>query len=206
MPLFSPKRLLKRGQQRLLVHRGVSADPAVDSTTPGDMDQAEDEMGRLEELVKDYERGDIPKIDWLDRMTFRSIEKVHSDESAKSDKLFLYVDMPRFDFPVVYSEQESPLPQPPTPVAPSPAPDHVSALPPNFLSSDPHLWRIFDPDAWRENPVEVKHRKLLRSQRLGDQGRDLKPGPADRDRLNVSQFIQPGLMSRKSSACLRLLH
>ena len=54
-----------------------------------------------------------------------------------------------------------------------------------MLSTDPHLWRVFDPDAWRENPVEIKHRKLLRSQRLGDEGRDLKPGPADRDRLNV---------------------
>jgi phosphatidylinositol 3-kinase len=48
---------------------------------------------------------------------------------------------------------------------------------------------MYDPDAWRENPVEVKHRKLLRSQRLGDQGKDLKPGPVDRDRLNVGQVV-----------------
>ena len=30
------------------------------------------------QLVKDYERGDVTKIDWLDRMAFRQIEKVHS--------------------------------------------------------------------------------------------------------------------------------
>jgi phosphatidylinositol 3-kinase len=54
-----------------------------------------------------------------------------------------------------------------------------------MLSTDPHLWRTYDPDAWRENPIETKHRKLLRSQRLGDEGKDLKPGPVDRDRLNV---------------------
>jgi phosphatidylinositol 3-kinase len=62
-------------------------------------------------------------------------------------------------------------------------------LKPESLSEDPWLWRTYDPDAWRENPVEIKHRKLLRSQRLGDEGKDLKPGPADRDRLNVSDFV-----------------
>jgi phosphatidylinositol 3-kinase len=60
-----------------------------------------------------------------------------------------------------------------------------------MLSTDPHLWRTYDPDAWRENPVEIKHRKLLRSQRLGDEGRDLKPGPADRDRLNEIFKLPP---------------
>lgn len=30
------------------------------------------------QLVKDFERGDILKIDWLDRLTFRQIEKAHS--------------------------------------------------------------------------------------------------------------------------------
>ena len=55
-----------------------------------------------------------------------------------------------------------------------------------MLTTDPHLWKMYDPDAWRENPVESKHRKLLRSQRLGDEGRDLKPVPVERDRLNVS--------------------
>jgi phosphatidylinositol 3-kinase len=84
--------------------------------------------------------------------------------------------------------QESPITLPPAPLLPPPSQvtQNVSALPPKLLSSDPHLWRTYDPDAWRENPVEIKHRKLLRSQRLGDEGRDIKPGPADRDRLNVS--------------------
>lgn len=55
--------------------------------------------------MKDHERGDIVKIDWLDRLAFRQIEQVHQRESAKSDELYLYVDLPRFDFPVVFSEQ-----------------------------------------------------------------------------------------------------
>lgn len=57
--------------------------------------------------MKDHERGDIVKIDWLDRLAFRQIEKVHQRESEASDQLYLYVDLPRFDFPVVYSEQVS---------------------------------------------------------------------------------------------------
>lgn len=102
--------------------------------------------------------------------------------------MYLYVDLPKFDFPVVFSEQESLITFPIQPVIhpPSQNSQPTSALPPNLLSNDPHLWKTYDPEAWKENPVEIKHRKLLRSQRLGDEGRDLKPGPADRDRLNVS--------------------
>jgi phosphatidylinositol 3-kinase len=76
--------------------------------------------------MKDFERGDIAKVDWLDRMAFRQIEAVHAvsplrrdavlawmltasvqAEAAKSDKLFLYVDLPKFNFPVVFSESVS---------------------------------------------------------------------------------------------------
>jgi len=43
-------RTLKRGQQRLLVHRGVEADPKPDTTTPSEVADGTtvDEMGRLE--------------------------------------------------------------------------------------------------------------------------------------------------------------
>ncbi|WVF72152.1 hypothetical protein IAT40_006964 [Kwoniella sp. CBS 6097] len=194
MSLFTSKRTLKRGQQRLYVHRGVEADPKSVTSTPCELaGELEDEMGRLERLVKEHERGDIVEIDWLDSLAFRQIEKAHAAEASKSDKLYLYVDMPGFDFPVVFSEQESSIPLPPAPV-PHPLSQnqqHISVLPPDLLSTDPHLWRTYDPDAWRVNPVEIKHRKLLRSQRLGDQGKDLKPGPADRDRLNEIFRLPP---------------
>jgi len=75
-----------------------------------------------------------------------------------------------------------------------------------MLSTDPHLWRAYDPDAWRDNPIETKHRKLLRSQRLGDEGKDLKPGPVDRDRLNVSDLKVSGAEIRKYSDFPRQHH
>jgi phosphatidylinositol 3-kinase len=55
-------------------------------------------------LVKKYERGDMSKSDWLDKLAFRKMEEIHSAETAKSENLFLYIDLPRFDFPVIFSE------------------------------------------------------------------------------------------------------
>lgn len=78
MTLFRPDGTLRRGQQRLFVHRNKEADPGPDTTTPSEVHTIKDEMGRLEKLVKAYERGDIPKIDWLDRLAFRKIEQVHA--------------------------------------------------------------------------------------------------------------------------------
>lgn len=47
---------------------------------------------------------------------------------------------------------------------------------------------VNDPDLVRDNPVEAKHRRLVRSHRNGPLDRDLKPNPKIRDELNVSAF------------------
>jgi phosphatidylinositol 3-kinase len=44
---------------------------------------------------------------------------------------------------------------------------------------------ILDHEIHRENPVEAKHRRLVRSHRNGPLDRDLKPNPKIRDELNV---------------------
>ena len=103
MRLFGKKCTLKKGKQRLFLWRGTHADGRSESETPSKVG-LKDEMGRLEKLVKQQERGDMPRLDWLDKLAFRQIEKIHAAESIKSENLFLYVDMPRFDFPVVFSE------------------------------------------------------------------------------------------------------
>lgn len=122
MRLFGKKATLKKGKQRLFLWKGKEADGGVESETPSKIG-LKDEMGRLEKLVKKHERGDITRMDWLDKLAFRQIEQIHAvsrcvsggatsgadavvlqAESDKSDNLFLYIDMPRFDFPVVFSE------------------------------------------------------------------------------------------------------
>ena len=71
----------------------------------------------------------------------------------------------------------------------SSAPVIQTPLPPTAVStnlaSDPHLWAIVDPDVAKENPVEDKHRRLVRSHRSSPYDRELKPNAKIRDELNV---------------------
>ncbi|KAE9389321.1 ARM repeat-containing protein [Gymnopus androsaceus JB14] len=97
----------------------------------------------------------------------------------KSENLYLYIDLPRFDFPVIFSEPESLMNLAST-----------SALPPPILPPAPQtpirlgLWSIIDPDSvTRENPVEDKHRRLVRSHRSGPYDRELKPNAKDMDKI-----------------------
>lgn len=65
-------------------------------------------------------------------------------------------------------------------------------LPPSF-GTDPHLWAVSDPDALRENPVEDKHRRLVRSHRSSPYDRELKPNAKIRDELGVYVVNSPPL-------------
>jgi hypothetical protein len=47
-------RTLKRGQQRLRVHRNKEADPSPSTTTPSECPEDADEMGRLEEVSHSF--------------------------------------------------------------------------------------------------------------------------------------------------------
>ncbi|KAL5485774.1 VPS34 [Sanghuangporus weigelae] len=180
--LFGKKRTLRRGKHRLYLWQGTEADGSVDTKTPSKMEM-KDEMGRLEKLVKKYERGDMPKEDWLDKLAFRKMEEIHAAEAKKSKDFFLYIDLPRFDFPVVFSE-----PEPtnlPTIISATSSPQASVTPVAGSLLSDSSLWQIVDPEVGRDNPVEDKHRRLIRSQRSGVLDRELKPNAKDRDELAV---------------------
>ncbi|KIY42834.1 phosphatidylinositol 3-kinase [Fistulina hepatica ATCC 64428] len=182
--MFGKKCCLRRGKHRLFLWPGVEADGSVETTTPSKTGEL-DEMGRLEKLVKKYERGDLPKSDWLDKLAFRKMEEIHAAETERSPNLFLYIDLPRFDFPVVFSEPESTnlastsMTAVPSVIAVPQTPATASAS-----AFDSHLWSIVDPDAARENPVEDKHHRLVRSHRSGPYDRELKPNAGIRDDLS----------------------
>ncbi|KAI0709903.1 atypical/PIKK/PI3K protein kinase [Earliella scabrosa] len=181
--LFGKKWTLRRGKHRMILWPDREADGANESTTPSKMGQR-DESGRLEKLIKKYERGDLPKSDWLDTLTFRKMREIHKAETEKSENLFLYIDLPRFDFPVIFSEPDAPsVPSTSsavTPVVATPAPPVT-----NTFTADSHLWAVVDPDIARENPVEDKHRRLVRSHRSSPYDRELKPNAKIRDELSV---------------------
>ncbi|KAI0648895.1 atypical/PIKK/PI3K protein kinase [Trametes meyenii] len=178
--LFGKKWTLRRGKHRLVLWPDREADGANETTTPSKIG-TRDEQGRLEKLVKKYERGDLPKSDWLDSLAFRKMEEIHAAETAKSENLYLYIDLPRFDFPVIFSEPDAsnvPSSSTATPVVVTPAAATSS------FSQDTHLWQIVDPDIARENPVEDKHRRLVRSHRSSPYDRELKPNAKIRDELS----------------------
>jgi phosphatidylinositol 3-kinase len=80
--------------------------------------------------------------------------------------------MPVFDFPLVYDEDLYDLD----------FPMFTRAAEASFI-------KVVDLEMFRENPVENKHRKLVRSHRNGPMDRDLKPNSKIRDDLNVGILI-----------------
>ncbi|KAL9935214.1 hypothetical protein V8E36_005562 [Tilletia maclaganii] len=260
--LFGKKGTLKKAQQRLYLWPGVPADPMMESTTPSKVAGMSDEMGRLEKLVKRQERGDLDTVDWLDKLAFRHIERIHNAEAAASNALFLYIDLPRFDLPVVFCEQEALPPILPSLHHPGQGPGTAPASAAAYTQAygttnsalttttttaaaaaaaaaahhaqgssagypaagsqagttgagaasaggstgtsnaapgtgakqstiDASLFTIADPEIARENPVEAKHRRLVRSHRSGPLDRELKPNAAVRDELNAILAYPP---------------
>lgn len=124
------------------------------------------------------------------------------DEEEEHAGIFhLYVEFPRFDHPIVYTDHEYPAPpistmqgsqsevrlRPPPEVAFGPGIDDDGAD-----ASVGRLVRIYDPEVGiRDNPAESKHRRLVRSHRTGVLDRDLKPNAKIRDELNTIMSYGP---------------
>jgi phosphatidylinositol 3-kinase len=176
-------RTLRTGHQKLKLWLRREADGLSDTTTPGTFTSTS-EMDRLEKLVKRHEQGDLPRLDWLDNLAFRKIERLHTSIKSNgqvSDEVFIYIDFPRFDFPVIYSEPDYPPPL-----------SNLHLSTPSILTKGVvdegeggPVCLVWDPESIRDNPVESKHRRLVRSHRNGPLDRDLKPNPKIRDELNV---------------------
>lgn len=132
--------------------------------------------------------------------------------------MLLNIDLPKFDFPLVFSEHVSqptswtedsmhhnsivghPLMRMYIPTIQQVYESKALASLSNFAGTatnnpTPSLQAIGtgnntiitveDPELIRENPVEAKHRRLVRSHRNGPLDRELKPNPKIRDELAV---------------------
>ncbi|KUI54127.1 Phosphatidylinositol 3-kinase, root isoform [Cytospora mali] len=128
------------------------------------------------------------------------------NQSPGASKFTLNVELPRFDFPVVFADHEY---QPP----PVSSLQHLSASQPDIQLKPPpevmygpgingvghsdsvgsRLVRVYDPEVGqRDNPAESKHRRLVRSQhRHGILDKDLKPNAKTRDELNNLMEYSP---------------
>ncbi|KOS22507.1 Phosphatidylinositol 3-kinase vps34 [Escovopsis weberi] len=191
----------------------------------------------METLFKKHEMGEIPRVDWLDQMVFRSFEKRgleaakssmkmmqrkramngdhtkdeqsgqgDNDEDTPSSAVFvLTIELPRFDFPLVFADHEYDPPpisalQPPSASQslPQRQPEvhfgpGINALGDSSADFSARLVMVYDPEVGqRDNPAEAKHRRLFRSShRHGILDKDLKPNAKVRDELNVILSYSP---------------
>lgn len=170
LPLFTSNCKLRRGRQKLYLWPGFEGDSNYKSLTPGKPLEW-DEVDRLEKLLKKQEAGDLARVDWLDKLAGQAIEKVR-EETFETNKLFLYIDLPKFNFPVVFHELQAPLPNSCIFRNIVPGPSGVPVI-------------VADLEMYRENLVEAKHRRLVRSHRAGPLDKDIKPNAEHRDRINI---------------------
>ncbi|KAB5560208.1 kinase-like domain-containing protein [Coniochaeta sp. 2T2.1] len=127
------------------------------------------------------------------------------DDPKPGPSMFmLNVELPRFDFPVVFADHE----YPPPPIS---SLQHLSSSQSNIILKPPpevqygpgingvadtdegRLIRVYDPEVGaKDNPAESKHRRLVRSQhRHGILDKDLKPNAKVRDELNLIMSYSP---------------
>jgi phosphatidylinositol 3-kinase len=244
IPLFDDDGKLKTGRQKCKVYRHKAADGFSTTTTPSSPppkrrkgnkpdplgpSTEELELERVEVLIKKHEMGEIPRIDWMDQMVFRQLErlKLNAEEAARKravllkankernpsgeedednkeqlddENFILYVEFPRFDHLIVWSDHE--YPPPPISSYPQNTPGNTNPafkpMPevrfgPGIEGADGEgVIRIYDPEVGQTgNPCEDKHRRLIRSHRTGFMDRDLKPNRKIRDELDRIMKKEP---------------
>lgn len=99
VPLFDKDSTLQKGRQKCRLYRHKAADGFSSTSTPStprpqrkginsENDSYSDtpeesELERLEKLFKKHEMGEIPRVDWLDQLVFKAVEKKRKEvESA----------------------------------------------------------------------------------------------------------------------------
>ncbi|KAG8225411.1 hypothetical protein J437_LFUL004611 [Ladona fulva] len=122
------------------------------------------------QLTKKHRNGQMIKIDWLDRLTFREIEMINEKEKRSSDCMYLMVEFPVIEVnsvphAVVYYEKDG---------------DEVYQF---RVQAD--IVTVPDNEILQDNLVESKHHKLARSLRSGVSDKDVKPNATVRDTLNT---------------------
>ncbi len=85
------------------------AGDGVGAATPG---RCAPELHRLQTLAKQHKLGDVPRLDWLDPLSLRTLHELAQREMDGSRALFLSVKWPAFDAAVVFFEPGCDAPPP----------------------------------------------------------------------------------------------
>lgn len=100
VPLFDNDSTLQKGRQKCKIYRHKAADGFSSSRTPAvppprrnrgtgagtrhSLTHDEEELERLEKLFKKHEMGEIPRVDWLDQLVFKAVEKKRQEVEASA--------------------------------------------------------------------------------------------------------------------------
>lgn len=168
--LFDKTGVFRQGLYDLRLWPDVVADGSFHSKTPGKSnDYCNNQMQRLAKLAKKHRNGQIEKVDWLDRLTFREVELINEKEKRNSNCMYLMVEFPE----VLAADQTCSV------IYYEPDGDRKYS----FVQK-PKLVTVPDSEILQENLVERKHHRLSRSARSGLSDRDAKPTANVRDLLH----------------------
>ncbi|KAI8326377.1 phosphatidylinositol 3-kinase [Martensiomyces pterosporus] len=166
--IFEPDSEMVQGGRRLRLTTDKDAAAGKEQSEAGAL-----QYDRIYRVMRKFEDGDIQRVDWLDSLAMEKIAEIEAHEQYQSDSLYIHVTFPKFDFVVVFGETKL---------------DDPAVTQP----ANPKYCLVFDPEAYRDNPAETKHRRLLRGYRSGPLDRELKPNSAIRDQLNAIVRYPPG--------------
>ena len=166
VPVYNTEGILQCGLIDIRLHTGLSDPNELVQQSEEEL-TVRDEMTELARLVKQHHSGEIEKVDWLDRLTFREVEHVNERSKQQNSAYHLSLEFPPavckdMMLSVVYHEEE----------------EQVS-------TSGNDICHIHDPELLMESLVEQKQHKLSRSLRYGPEAKNLKPNPHTKQSLST---------------------
>lgn len=208
LSLFNHKSsTLRSGSHKIPIYTEVNVQSEQDNLNYGTLTG----LTPLEQDLINYENGQYPRINWLDKIALPKIDV--SSNGNRDHDYYLYVELPQYEFPIVYSDvtynvpslQPRPLVNPPINNTTSKVINSIDI--PMSTSLDSKATKIYDPDFQLTanyatattattnathtananavlDPIELKYHKLERN--INNNSiidKDLKPSPQLRDEL-----------------------
>lgn len=167
---------------------------------------------QVERVLKRYERGEIERVPWLDRLALKAIADLRLRDAAKeaaaeeaaraagepSDcplrRLRLVIELPTFPCAVLHQQQvATAAAHPAAPVAEAALVAAAAAAGSSGSGVPPpgSIVMLFDPELGRDNPCEFKAQKLARGLSRGVVDRGLKPDTEERRRIAAVLALPP---------------
>ena len=193
--LFGKRNELRKGGKKLQLWPQMEADGRWNSSTPCQI-QSPNDNDRLDNLVKSYDAGTIKHLDWLDKLAFQKIDQVKGRTAPSHDRVFLMVEFPKFELPVLFFERFSGMDgaiRARLSAAAQAAARRARAAPPigrpgaDAAFTEPPLLVVSDlASDTVENPVQLKYKVMSRSDRATKLAeRDLKPSREEHQQLST---------------------